>query len=545
MTRTGLRGCAAPVLLALVLQASPSGALAAIGDTLSSFAAPSAAPTGLAYAGGLLWTADWETGKLYALDARNGKVVREIEGPCFRPEGLAADGRILYVSDYETHRILAFDPEAGLVLWSYEAPDASPRGLAFGGGSLWLLDDAADQIYEMVPSDGTIRNYYKAPHDFGRDLAHDGERLWAVDRKLDEIYALRPSDGKVLFLAKAPGRFPCGLAFGEGALWLSDFESRRIYKLRAAMDVPYRVTGEIERDIRYRHLLRNDGDGTITEAAIHVAVPYDTLENQKIVGPVRWTPEPGSFETDHGGQKVAVFRFRDVPAGGSAVAGYDARVRLGELHYAFYPEDVKPLSSIPKGMLGAWTGPQSRLQLDVDLVRETSREIVGDETNPYWIARRIFDWTIEKLEYDRVGGWDLPTTLIKRGTGSCSEYAFLYIALARAAGLPARYEGSVVVRGDDASIDDVYHRWCEVYLPGIGWMPVDPSGGDQPWPADQARYFGGLADRFLITTHGSGDSEYLGWDYNAHATYVYRGRGRVHEEGYGIWSPVREDRARD
>jgi hypothetical protein len=108
-------------------------------------------------------------------------------------------------------------------------------------------------------------------------------------------------------------------------------------------------------------------------------------------------------------------------------------------------------------------------------------------------------------------------------------------------GLPARYEGSVVVRGDDASMDDVYHRWCEVYLPGIGWMPVDPSGGDREWPADQARYFGGLANRFLITTHGSGDSEYLSWSYNGHATYTYQGRGTVTEEAYGVWSPVPEE----
>ena len=104
-----------------------------------------------------------------------------------------------------------------------------------------------------------------------------------------------------------------------------------------------------------------------------------------------------------------------------------------------------------------------------------------------------------------------------------------------------RYEASVVVRGDDASMDDVYHRWCQIYLPGIGWMPVDPSGGDQEWPADQARYFGGLANRFLITTHGGGDSKELGWDYNAHATWTFQGQGVVHEEGYGVWSPVAEE----
>jgi len=531
--RTFVRAAVAGLVLLLL----PAAAAAAIGDTLFSFPSPCAAPTGLAYADGRLWLADWETGTLYEM-TEDGAVLRAIRAPCRRPEGLASDGKVLYISDYETHRVFAFDPETNRTLRSYEAPESSPRGLAFGGGSLWLLDDGADTIYELVPEDGTILNYYKAPHDFGKDLAHDGTYLWAVDRKLDEIYALRPSDGKVLFLTKAPGKFPSGLAFGGGFLWLSDFETKRTYKIRASADVPFRVTGPVLRDFRYRYALRNDGEGSIAEAAIHLAVPYDTLENQKIVSPIRWTPEPDRFAVDRCGQEIAVFTFRDVPPGATVSAGYETRVRLGTLHYAFFPEDVKGLDAIPKEIREKGTAPKSRLQLDAELVRKTAREIVGDEKNPYWIARKIFDWVIETLEYDRVGGWDVPTTLIKRGTGSCSEYAFLYIALARSAGLPARYEGSVVVRGDDASIDDVYHRWCEVYLPGIGWMPVDPSGGDQPWPADQVRYFGGLADRFLITTHGGGDSEYLGWDYNADATYIYEGRGTVHEEGYGVWSPV-------
>jgi transglutaminase-like putative cysteine protease len=514
---------------------------AAIGDTLASFRAPCGTPTGLGWANGRLWLADWETGDLHEIDASTGKVLRKISGPCAHPEGLDWDGKALVLADAETHRVLTFDPESGLVLRSYEAPEEAPRGLASGGGSLWLLDDGVDTIYELFPEDGTIRNYYKAPHDFGRDLAHDGSYLWAVDRKLDEIYALRPSDGTVLFLVKAPGPFPCGLAFGGGFLWVSDFETKRIYKVSVRADRPYRVTGEITRDLRFRYVLRNDGTGVIADAAIHLAVPYDTLENQWIVRRPVWTPRPDVFAVDKCGQKIAVFRFRDVPAGASVSAGYETRVRLGELHYAFFPESVAGLERIPKEILEKETAPKSRLQLDTDLVRETAREIVGDEKNPYWIARMVYDWVIEKMTYDRVGGWDVPTTLIKRGTGSCSEYAILYIALARAAGLPARYEGSVVVRGDNASIDDVYHRWCEVYLPGIGWMPVDPSGGDQPWPADRARYFGGLADRFLITTHGGGDSEYLGWDYNAHAISVYRGRGTVHEEGYGIWSPATEE----
>ena len=526
------------LFLAAALILLPAASVAAIGDTLDVFRSPAAFPTGLALHRGSLWLAGWESGNLYEINTENGTVTRTAAAPCSHPEGLASDGEYLYIADYETAKIFVLDTDSGIVVRSFDAPESAPRGLAFGGGSLWILGGEDDVLYEAVPLDGTILNYYKSPHSGCRGLAHDGERLWVTDRKQDELYAVRPSDGTVLFLVKTPGAFPTGLAFGEGSLWMADFEAKQIYRLRTRADVPFRITNRVTRDIRFRHSLRNDGDGVITEAAIHIAVPYDTLENQKIVEPIRWTREPDEFTADQWGQKIAVFLYSDIPSDGGVSAGYDARVRLGELHYAFYPEDVERLDQVPRDILEPNLSATSRLQLDTEPVRTTAREIVGDEENPYWIARKIYDWVRESLEYERVGGWDVPTTLIKRGTGSCSEYAFLYIALCRAAGLPARYEASVVVRGDDASMDDVYHRWCEVFLPGIGWVPVDPSGGDNEWPADQARYFGGLSNRFLITTHGGGDSEYLGWDYNAHAVYRYKGRGTVHDEGYGIWSPV-------
>jgi transglutaminase-like putative cysteine protease len=516
---------------------------AAIGDVIGEISSPGPFPADVAFHNGAVWVADWEEGLLYELNANSGELRRSVPAPCHHPDGLASDGVALYISDAENQRVYVFDPNSGLTSTSYATPESSPRGLAYGGGSLWLLDDGEDTVYEMVPSDGTILNYYKAPHTSVRGLAHDGKYLWITDRVKDELYAVRPSDGRVVFLVKTYGKFPCGLAFGDGSLWLADFQDKVIRKLSTKADEPYRVTDWVTRDLRYQYLLRNDGEGSIQEGAINLAVPYAALENQELIGEITWNPEPTEMVEDQWGQQVARFKFQNVPTNTAVSAGYQVRVKLGELHYAFYPEDVEGLDKVPKEILEDNLAATSRLQMDQEMVKKTAKEIVGDEENPYWMARKIFDWVNGKLEYKRVGGWDVPTTLIKRGTGSCSEYAFLYIALCRSVGLPARYEGSVVVRGDDASFDDVYHRWCEVYLPGIGWMPVDPSGGDKEWPADQARYFGGLANRFLITTHGSGDSEYLSWNYNGFATYTYVGRGTVTEEAYGVWSPVEEETA--
>ena len=145
------------------------------------------------------------------------------------------------------------------------------------------------------------------------------------------------------------------------------------------------------------------------------------------------------------------------------------------------------------------------------------------------------------MEYELAGGWNIAPTVLDRGNGSCSEYSFVYISMCRAAGLPTRYVGSLVIRGDDASYDDVFHRWVEVYLPNYGWLPVDPSGGDSKWPAYRADSFGYLNNRFLITTSGGGGSEYLEWGYNANERWTSQGRCKVVVENFGEWSPIKAE----
>ena len=91
------------------------------------------------------------------------------------------------------------------------------------------------------------------------------------------------------------------------------------------------------------------------------------------------------------------------------------------------------------------------------------------------------------------------------------------------------------MRGDDASVDEAYHRWVEVYLPNYGWVPVDPSRGDKEWPADQAESIGNVANRLFITTIGGGDSEYLSWNYNSIAFVKFSGRASIAEEANIVW----------
>jgi transglutaminase-like putative cysteine protease len=175
---------------------------------------------------------------------------------------------------------------------------------------------------------------------------------------------------------------------------------------------------------------------------------------------------------------------------------------------------------------------------DDSYIQKLTKESVGDETNPYWIARKIFDYVRDNLEYKLEGGWNVAPVVLERGTGSCSEYTFSFISLCRAAGLPARYVGSIVVRGDDASLDDLFHRWPEIYLPNYGWVPFDAQGGDKPLARDRAMSIGNLSNRFLITTQGGGDSEYLGWYYNNYEEYQTTPKVQVNIEAFGEWEII-------
>jgi transglutaminase-like putative cysteine protease len=124
-------------------------------------------------------------------------------------------------------------------------------------------------------------------------------------------------------------------------------------------------------------------------------------------------------------------------------------------------------------------------------------------------ARVIFEHQAKVIAYDRSGGWNNAAAVLERGTGSCSEYTFALVSLLRRAGIPARYVGALSERGDEASFDDVFHRWAEAYFPGYGWIPLDANAAHGQPPGERAALFGGRSNGHVVTTVGGGASEYL------------------------------------
>jgi len=67
--------------------------------------------------------------------------------------------------------------------------------------------------------------------------------------------------------------------------------------------------------------------------------------------------------------------------------------------------------------------------------------------------------------------------------GVCRHYASAATMLYRALGIPARYTVGFMtptVAGETVELTTIGHAWVEVYLDGLGWIPVEVTGGDTP-----------------------------------------------------------------
>jgi len=63
------------------------------------------------------------------------------------------------------------------------------------------------------------------------------------------------------------------------------------------------------------------------------------------------------------------------------------------------------------------------------------------------------------------------------GHGVCQDYAHIFIAVARALGIPARYVSGHLFRRDGANWQPATHAWVEAHDPELGWIGFDPTNG--------------------------------------------------------------------
>ncbi|AJE03782.1 transglutaminase-like domain-containing protein [Geobacter pickeringii] len=112
-------------------------------------------------------------------------------------------------------------------------------------------------------------------------------------------------------------------------------------------------------------------------------------------------------------------------------------------------------------------------------VKELADKITKGKTTVLGKAKAIYDWTCENMYRDPetigCGRGDVCYLLQKPG-GKCTDISSVFVALCRAAGVPAReIFGLRLGKKETEDITTWQHCWAEFFLPGYGWVPVDPA----------------------------------------------------------------------
>lgn len=75
-------------------------------------------------------------------------------------------------------------------------------------------------------------------------------------------------------------------------------------------------------------------------------------------------------------------------------------------------------------------------------------------------------------------GVQSPAQTLAQGSGSCRDYATLFIEACRCLGLASRFVSGYLHAPATEAGNATTHAWVEVYLPGTGWKGFDPTSGE-------------------------------------------------------------------
>jgi transglutaminase-like putative cysteine protease len=213
-------------------------------------------------------------------------------------------------------------------------------------------------------------------------------------------------------------------------------------------------------------------------------------------------------------------------------------VTLRAQYHAIDPARVVPAKITPD--LAPYVAERAPHIVFTEPLRVFSRQVVGDTTNPYRIAQKIFaavdaiPWAGAR-EYSTIP--DLSAYTLQAGHGDCGEQTMLLITLMRLNGIPARWQsGWFFSSGDD---DDI-HDWAQIYLAPYGWVPVDVTYGrlESGDPALKWFYLGGL-DNFRIAFNDDFSRAFAPPKHSFRSDDVDSQRGEVEADDnlyYDKWS---------
>jgi transglutaminase-like putative cysteine protease len=216
---------------------------------------------------------------------------------------------------------------------------------------------------------------------------------------------------------------------------------------------------EGSKSIQMSFMVMNESSG-VSSGLLRVYAPVQRTSHQNLADIE--SNYPFEVQKDEWGNTVLSFRLKDIAPYGRRHLRIRADLDVAERPQAFSLNDEDVFLNAEPYI----ETDHPRMQVAAGLSRR------GDKESS---LRAAYEWVIAQLEResyiedDRGALWAL-----RNGQGDCTQQMYLFVALARLHGVPARGVGGYVLSSGSRSVSPTdYHNWAEVYLDGA-WHVVDP-----------------------------------------------------------------------
>jgi len=228
------------------------------------------------------------------------------------------------------------------------------------------------------------------------------------------------------------------------------------------------------------------GSGSCRGLVGYTAVPRNWPEQEVKIVDEEISPEAKvEYREYDGAVKLMIVRIPNLRAGGTAKALVTFEIRRSQIlppddTDAYVMPDLRKLDR----RLRVYLGTSPKIETRDRKIRALAKAIGPDEKTAWGRVEAIYDWVREKVEYKN-GPLKGAVAALRDGTGDCEELTSLFIAICRAADIPAR---TVWVEG---------HCYPEFYL-----MDREGKGHWFPCQAAGTRSFGGIPELKPVLSKG-------------------------------------------
>jgi transglutaminase-like putative cysteine protease len=200
------------------------------------------------------------------------------------------------------------------------------------------------------------------------------------------------------------------------------------------------------------------------------------------------TPDQTHPETDALGNKYTVDVFKNPQPGTINFSLSVAAAKISVDLHTPLPYCPATVTNIPQDV-AVYLKPTDKVQSQDPVIVALAHQLAAGATDEATITTHIQEYLQKNITYYAAANDDPDDALyvLKNKKSLCDGWAHLFLALARADALPARFVGGYNIGGDiiypvDAagrstltvsSLGEA-HSWVEVWFPSVGWVPFEP-----------------------------------------------------------------------